>query len=146
MAATAFDPVQATNAYLASISAEEEANTNAYVDAGYRIMVIGIVLEIVVAFLLLHYGWSRRWSDWAERAVKWKFAQAFVYVPIYAVVTTLLLFPLSWYADFYTEHKYGLATQEFSAWVGEFLLATVIGIIGLSVFVAFLYLILRKTA
>lgn len=83
-----FDPVQATNAYLASVSAAEEANTNGYVDASYRIMMMAVVLEILVAFALLHFGWSRRWRDLAERITGNRFAQAFIYMPIYLVVTT----------------------------------------------------------
>ena len=144
--AAQFDPIQATDSYLSSVSAAEEANTNAYVDAGYRIMVAGVLLELAVAFALLQFGWSRRWRDWAEKPLKWKFAQAFVYVPIYVLVTTALLFPLSWYADFYTEHKYGLATADFGSWFTEFLQGTVLSAIGLALFIAFLYLILRRTA
>jgi STE24 endopeptidase len=141
--AASFDPVQATNAYLASVSAADEANTNNYVDAGYQIMVVAVLLEILVAYILLKFGWSRRWRDLAERITQRKFAQAFIYLPIYTAVTAALLFPLSWFADFYTEHKYGLATQSFGAWLVEFLQMNVIVIVGISLFMAFLYLILR---
>jgi STE24 endopeptidase len=140
-----FDPVQATNEYLASISPAEEANTNGYVDASYDIMMMAVVLEILVAFALLHFGWSRRWRELAERITDNRFAQAFIYMPIYLVVTTLLMFPLSWYADFYTEHKYGLATQGFGGWLVELLQMNAFMIVGLSLFVALFYLILRRS-
>ncbi|MFP6808283.1 MAG: M48 family metallopeptidase [Pseudomonadales bacterium] len=138
-----FDPVAATNAYLSSVSAAEKTNTNDYVDAGYRIMMMAVVLEVLVAFVLLHFGWSRKWRDLAERITANKFAQAFIYAPIYLVVTTLLMFPLSWYAEFYTEHKYGLATQGFGAWLVELLQMNAFMVIGLSLFIALFYLILR---
>jgi STE24 endopeptidase len=140
-----FDPVQATNAYLATVSAADEANTNGYVNAGYQIMVMALVLDVLLAYILLRFGWSRRWRDLAERITKHKFAQAFIYVPIYMVVSAVLLFPLSWFAGFYTEHKYGLATQGFGAWLVEWLQMNAFAIAGLSIFVACLYLVLRRS-
>ena len=72
-----FDPVQATNTYLQSVAADEIANTNGYVDAGYRLMAIEPLLELLIAFLLLHFGLSRKWRDLAERRLKSPFLQAF---------------------------------------------------------------------
>jgi len=77
-----FDPVQATNTYLKSVAADEVANTNGYVDAGYSLMAIEPLLELLIAFLLLHFGLSRKWRDLAERRFKSPFLQAFIYVPI----------------------------------------------------------------
>jgi STE24 endopeptidase len=140
-----FDPVQATNAYLQSVPADEIANTNGYVDAGYSLMAIEPLLELLIAFLLLHFGLSRKWRDLAERRLKSPFLQAFIYVPIYLLVTTILMFPLAWYRDFYTEHKFGLATQNFGAWFVEYLQGSAFSLLGLSIFVALLYLILRAS-
>jgi STE24 endopeptidase len=143
VSAKEFDPVAASNAYLEVVSPETSANTDGYVNAGYQTMVLDPVVSVIVAFLLLQLGWSRRWRELAERAVKWRFLQAFIYMPIYLLVTTVLVFPLSWYRDFHIEHKYGLATQDFSGWFVEFLQSTGIELIGVSLFVAILYLILR---
>lgn len=138
-----FDPIEATNHYLATVSAEDEANTNAYVDTGYKVQVMGLVLNLVVAGLLLRLGWSARWRDLAERVVKWRFLQAFIYTPIYLVVTAIIGFPLAWYSGFYVERKFGLGTQEFGGWFVEFLQELGMGMIVFSLFVAFLYLIIR---
>jgi STE24 endopeptidase len=140
-----FDPVAATNAYLASVPADEQANTNGYVDAGYGIMLLAAVLEVLVAFILLRFGWSRKWRDLAERVTSNKFGQAFIYMPIYLLVTAALMFPLSWYADFYTEHKFGLASQGFGEWLVELLQMNAIMIIGFSIFIACLYIVLRRS-
>ncbi len=141
--AEGFDPVEATNQYLATVSPEDEANTNAYVDAGYQIKVIGVVLEIIVAGLFLWFGWSARWRDLAERVVKWRFLQAFIYTPIYLGISAIIGFPFVWYSDFYVERKFGLGTQEFGGWFVELLQELGIGMIVFSLFVAFLYLIIR---
>ncbi len=144
-AAAAFDPVAATEAYIADVSAEEIANSDGYVNTGYVIALIEVFVEIAVALALLGLGLSRRWRDLAERTLRSKFLQAFIYVPIYLLVTTCLLFPLSWYRDFYTEHKYGLATQPFGPWLVEFLQGAALSLVGMSLFVALLYLLLRRS-
>ena len=141
--AAQFDPREATTAYLEVVTPEEQTNTNGYVNAGYRLLLLEPLVGIAIAFLLLQLGLSRKWRDLAERLVKRKFLQAFAYVPIYLVVTTLILFPLAWYRDFYTEHKYGLSTQGFGDWFIEYLQANAFSLVGFSLFVAILYLILR---
>jgi STE24 endopeptidase len=141
--AAQFDPQEATTAYLEVVTPEEQTNTNGYVNAGYRLLLLEPLVEIAIAFLLLQLGLSRKWRDLAERLLKRKFLQAFVYVPIYLVVTSLILFPLAWYRDFYTEHKYGLSTQGFGDWFIEYLQANAFSLVGFSLFVAILYLILR---
>jgi STE24 endopeptidase len=37
----------------------------------------------------------------------------------YLVLTTILVFPLAVYEDYFREHKYGLATQTFGPWMGD---------------------------
>ena len=143
--ATNFDPATATDAYLASVNIAEIANTNGYVNAGYQIMVLAVVLELLIAFFLLNLGWSRKWRDLAERKLNNRFLQAFIYVPIYVIVTSLVSFPLTWFAEFYIEHKYGLATQEFTAWFIEYLQSSAISVVGVTIFAALLYLVIRKS-
>ncbi len=143
LAAQGFDPVQATNEYLAAIPTEDEARVNAYVNTGYMIMVLVVLAECLLAWVLLRSGWSVRWRDWAEARFNSRFGQAFVYVPIYVVVTTVLLFPLSWYSGFHVEHKFGLSNQSFAGWFAEFLQSGVLGLLGMALFVACLYLLLR---
>lgn len=140
-----FDVEEATQALLESISPEAEANTNGYVDAGYQIMVMSVLLDLVVAFVLLRFGYSRKWRDFAERRIKWKFLQAFIYVPVYLVVTTVLFAPLAWYQGYHVEHKFGLSNQDFSGWFIEFLQGSAISLIGFTLFIALFYLIVRAS-
>lgn len=64
--AQAFDIESATRAYLSSTSAEAIANTDGYVNTGYVIMLLEAVAAVLVAWLLLARGWSRRWRELAE--------------------------------------------------------------------------------
>lgn len=141
--AAEFDTQAATAEYLAAVSPEDSANTNGYVNSGYQTTVIEALLVAVISFALLQLGWSTRWRMLAERVVKWRFLQAFIYMPIYLLVTTLLMLPLAWYRDFHVEHKFGLGTQDLSTWFIEFLQGTGFEIIGMSIFVGVLYLFLR---
>lgn len=140
-----FDIQAATQSYLSAISTEEIANTNGYVNTGYLIVLAETITSILLAWLLLSRGWSQRWRDIAERKLRSPFAQAFVYVPIYIVVTSVILFPLTWFSDFATEHKYGLATQSFLAWFIESLIGLAVAVVFLSLFAGLLYFLIRKT-
>src|SRR5262249_25058476 len=57
--------------------------------------------------------------------------QTAVYGAIYIILTTVLAFPLSVYTDFFREHQYGMANQDFGGWFGDWLKA-----LGLSVVLA----------
>jgi STE24 endopeptidase len=62
---------------------------------------------------------------------------------VYQLVSTALTFPLSYYVGFVREHAFGLATQNFSEWFGEYLMGAGIGLVLGSIFIAVLYLIIR---
>ena len=57
--------------------------------------------------------------DLAERVTRFKPVHTFVYWMQYLVLTTILVFPLTVYEDYFREHKYGLATQTFGPWMGD---------------------------
>jgi STE24 endopeptidase len=57
--------------------------------------------------------------DLSERVTRFKPVHTFVYWLQYLVLTTILVFPLSVYEDYFREHKYGLATQTFGPWMGD---------------------------
>jgi STE24 endopeptidase len=144
-AATAFDVERETLAYLNAMSAEDVSRANGYVNTGYAIDVLSTLLDICIALALLRLGWSGRWRDWAERVFRGKFPQAFIYAPVYILVTFLLSLPLLVYSGFHVEHKYGLATQTFGAWLLEQAQLLGIEVIFLSLFVSLFYLIVRSS-
>jgi STE24 endopeptidase len=114
-----FDATAATNAYLAQIPADKTARSDAYFEGGYWMMLWDFLYGIVVALLLLNLRWSGRMRDLAERVTRFKPVHTFVYWMQYLVLTTILLFPLTVYEDYFREHKYGLATQTFGPWMGD---------------------------
>jgi STE24 endopeptidase len=143
--ASTFDAVAATEALLAQVPAEDIENTVGYVNSGYLAMVLQLAATLLAAWLLLASGWSRRWRELAERKLKSRFAQAFIYLPIYALVTTVLLFPVDWFSGHYIEQAYGLGNLSFLGWVSEHLLETAVFALFGSLFVALLYMLLHRS-
>jgi STE24 endopeptidase len=126
-----FDAEAATNAYLAQISPEAKARSDAYFEGGYWLILWDFLYAVAIAVILLHFRWSAAMRDRAERLTRFKPVQTFLYWLQYLVVTTLLGAPLGIYEGFFRERQYGLATQTFGPWMGdqlkELLVSAVLG-------------------
>lgn len=167
----AFDADKATNAYLATVSGQARANSNAYFEGGYYLLFVDALYALAICALLL---WGRVSTWMRTRAMKTMFMiagasamalksapaglrngtvkffmspawQTAVYAVQYAVVTTVLTFPLAVYEGFFREHAYGLSNQTFMEWFRDFgvgfmvtLVITVLGLVAL-------YAIIRRT-
>jgi STE24 endopeptidase len=114
-----FDAVAATNAYLAQIPADKTARSDAYFEGGYWMILWDFLYAVIVCLLLLNLRWSARMRGLAERVTRFKPVQTFLYWLQYLVLTSILVFPLTVYEDYFREHKYGLATQTFGPWMGD---------------------------
>ena len=112
-----FDATAATNAYLAHIPADKTARSDAYFEGGYWLILWDFLYGVAIALLLLNLHWSARMRDISERVTRFKPVHTFVYWLQYLVLTTVFVFPLTVYEDYFREHKYGLATQTFGPWM-----------------------------
>ncbi|MFZ0541375.1 MAG: M48 family metallopeptidase [Candidatus Sulfotelmatobacter sp.] len=114
-----FNAEAATNAYLAQIPADSRARSDAYFEGGYWMILWDFLYGAVVLLLLLNLRWSAAMRDFAERVTRFKPIQTIVYWVQYLLLTSILVFPLTVYEDYFREHKYGLATQTFGSWIGD---------------------------
>jgi STE24 endopeptidase len=114
-----FDANAATNAYLAQIPADKTARSNAYFEGGYWLILWDFLYGVAVAFLLLNLRWSARMRDLSQKVTRFSPVHTFVYWLQYLLLTTILIFPLTVYEEYFREHKYGLATQTFGPWMGD---------------------------
>jgi Zn-dependent protease with chaperone function len=114
-----FDPEAATEAYLAKLSPEKRARSDAYFEGGYWIMLWGFLYGLGVYWLLLATRLSARMRDLAERTTRFGPLRTLLYALQYFVVTAVLFFPFAVYTDFFREHQYGMATQDFPAWLWD---------------------------
>jgi STE24 endopeptidase len=141
----AFDAEAATRAYLATVSPEKKARSDAYFEGGYWLILWGFVTTAGVSLLLLATRWSAGMRNLVERATPRKPIQTFLFMALYTVVTTVLLFPFNYYRGFVREHKYGLATQGFGAWMGDRGKGLDVTVVFGGVLLAVLYGVLRRS-
>lgn len=114
-----FNADTATDAYLALIPAEARARSDAYFEGGYWMILWDFLYVVVVMLILLNLGWSAGMRNVAERITRFRPLQTLLYWGQYLVLTTVMMFPLTVYEDFFREHKYGLATQTFGPWLWD---------------------------
>lgn len=124
-----FDPETATNAYIEEIPDTARARSDAYFEGGYWLLLWDFLMGAVIYWFLLRFGWSARMRDLAERVTRLKFVHSFIYWCEFLVITTILGFPLAVYEQFFRERQYGLATQNFPQWFGDFMKGLGVGIV-----------------
>ena len=140
-----FDPVKATNAYLARVSGEARRRSDSYFEGGYVLIGVDTLWTIAVAALLL---WSRLSAGMRNIAQEWtrsRFLQVPIYVAMFVVVTTVLTFPLTVYEGFIREHAYGLSNQNFAQWLGDFAKAFAVQLIISIIVLTLIYAVIRRT-
>jgi STE24 endopeptidase len=141
--AVPLDVDKATQAYLDRLNPEQRTRSDAYFEGGYWITLWSLLYGLGVAWILLATRLSARMRDLAERLTQLRPVQTFLYVLQYILVTFLLGFPWAVYTDFAREHKYGMATQNFPAWMGDQLKGLGLGLIIGGLALTALYAVLR---
>ncbi len=115
----AFDVNAAVDTYLAKMPPAQRARSNAYFEGGYWLQLWDFLSTIFVMWLLLHFRWSARMRDLAERLTRFRPMQTAIYWVQFIVVVSVLTFPLSLYEGYFREHKYGLLNQTFGPWMRD---------------------------
>ncbi len=144
-ASSHFDPVAATEVYIAKMTPEKIAKSNAYFEGGYWLQLWNFLLSSALSLILLTTGLSARMRGVAERFLHYRGApfQAVIYGAQYFLFTTILSFPMSLYQGFYREEKYGLMNQTLAAWLGEQAIGIAVGAVIGAVALFVLYAILQ---
>jgi STE24 endopeptidase len=138
------DPEAATAAYLATMPADRKARSDAYFEGGYWLDFWTFLFSVAMYLALLQFGVSAWLRDRASGLTRWKPLQVALYAIGFVVITFVLSYPLSVYAGFYREHKYGLATQSFGGWAGDQIKALAISIVITPIALIVLYAVLRR--
>jgi STE24 endopeptidase len=139
-----FNVDAATEAYLALIPPDKRARSDAYFEGGYWLQLWDFLIASAIAILLLQLRWSARMRDVAERITRFKPLQSFLYWVQYAIITSLIAFPMTVYEAYGREHKYGLATQTFGPWLYDQFKGLLIAIVLGGIFVMLLFGIVRR--
>jgi STE24 endopeptidase len=118
-AAQSFDIKAAVDAYLAKMPPDQRARSDAYFEGGYWLVLWDFLVLAFVMWLLLHYRWSAKMRNMAERVTPFRSIQTALYWVQFFVVASILTFPLELYEGYFREHKYGLLSQNFGQWMRD---------------------------
>ena len=140
----AFDPEEATAAYLATLDEETRSKSKEYTEGGYWLGIIGLFYGLAVAFFLLNTGLSARMREVAERISRRKPLQTALYGVQYILITTALLLPLSVYSGFIREQRYGFSTQSLGGYISDRFIGLAISLVLVSVLLVLLYGAIRR--
>lgn len=140
----AFDPAAATQAWLETVPPEKRAKSDAYFEGGYWLILWNFLLGAAISILLLASRLSARLRDFAERITRFKTFQVMLYAIPFIIVTFVLGFPMEFYQNFVREHAYGLATQNFGAWMGDEMKGLLIAVVANALFLSALYTVFRR--
>ena len=141
----AFDAAQATTKYLSKISGAARARSDAYFEGGYWLQLLDVIYAVALAGLLLWSGLSARIQDWAEGRTNSRSYQVMLYVAAYVPLVVAATFPLTLYEGFFREHAYGLSTQSFWRWLGDFGIQFALTFAAAVLLLPVLYAVIRRT-
>ena len=142
--AAAFDVNAAVEAYLAKMPPAERARSNAYFEGGYWLLLWDFLSTVVVMWLLLHFKWSARMRDLAEKLTRFRPLQTALYWIQFMVVTSVVTFPLTVYEGYFREHKYGLLNQTFGPWMRDQAVMLAVGVVLGAILVVPLFGLVRR--
>lgn len=139
-----FDPVAATDAYLATVPRAAREKSDSYFEGGYWLLLWGTLVTVLVSVLVLATGWSRAMRDRAERMTHFYFLQTLIYWAQYIVLITAITLPWDLYTGFFREHQYGLSTQNIGGWFGDAIKSLMLSLILGGIAVGLLYMVVRR--
>jgi len=142
--AQAFDPAAATAAYLAQLPPEAHVKAQHYTQGGHWLLLWGFIVSIVVSWIIIRTGVLTRVEQGVERKKGRPFLASLAVGAVYLLFSWILELPWSVYTDWVRQKQYGLTNQAFGGWMGENLLSTAISVVFMSLFLALLYLLIRR--
>lgn len=141
---TSLDPAAATQAWLDSVPHDKREKSDAYFEGGYWLLLWDYLVAAGISILLLSSRISARLRDFSERLTRYKTLRVACYSVVYLLLVYVLSFPLNVYEQFFREHQYGLATQNFPQWFREQLMGLCITVVGGTIFLIVLYAVFRR--
>ncbi|MFN2622025.1 MAG: M48 family metallopeptidase [Chthoniobacterales bacterium] len=138
------DPATATRAWLDTVPADKRARSDAYFEGGYWLILWNFLLSTAISIFLLASRISARLRDFAERRSRFKFLQVTLYAIPFLLLVYVLGFPLHVYENFFREHAYGMATQNFGQWIVEQMKFIAVNLIVTSLLLIGLYAVFRR--
>ncbi|MBI1213517.1 MAG: M48 family metalloprotease [Alphaproteobacteria bacterium] len=139
-----FDVNAATDAYLATVTGEAKAKSDAYFEGGYWLILWDALVAIAACLVLLFFRVSSGMRSLAERWARWRWLQTALYGAFFTITFAILSFPMTIYEGFYREHAYGLSNLSLPDWLAEHAKGLLISTIATFILLPLIYGAIRK--
>ncbi|MBX7494521.1 M48 family metallopeptidase [Qipengyuania sp. 6B39] len=139
-----FDVETATRAYLDTLQGSARAQSDAYFEGGYWLILWGTVVSVLIDWLLLRFRLANAFRNLGERVSKRRWLVTGITGFLYLLAGSLAVLPWSIYADFYREKSYDLLDQSFGAWAGEWAIDLAITLIVAPLIIILVYAVIRR--
>ena len=143
-AAPAFDIHAAVEAYLAKMPPARRAQSNAYFEGGYWLILWDFVATVFAMWLLLRFRISTRMRELAERITRFRSLQDALYWIQFILLYSVLTFPMTVYEGYFREHKYDLLNQTFVPWMRDQFIGLALAVILGAILVVPLFWLVRR--
>jgi STE24 endopeptidase len=143
-AVSQFDIRAAVDAYLAKMPPDQRARSDAYFEGGYWLILWDFLSAAFVLWLMLHFRWSAKMRNLAERITRFRPLQTVLYWVQFILVFSILTFPLGIYEGYFREHKYGLLNQNFGEWMRDQLVGLAVSVVLGAILMVPLFWLVRR--
>jgi Zn-dependent protease with chaperone function len=109
-----------------------------------KLRIIDTAYSLIVLLAILALGIAAKYRDWAEKVSRFRFVQAFVFVPLILITITVFELPLDAYQQ-KISRQYGLSVQGWGSWLGDVAKGNLLSIIFLAVIAWIIATLIRKS-
>ena len=139
-----FDAAAATAAYLAVLTPEANAKAQAYTQGGHWLLLWTALIGVGIAWLILKSGLTARVTAWVSGGKSRPWRAVALGVLVYSLAEAILNLPWAAYSGWWREKTYGLTSQPFAGWLGEWALGGVIGLVLTTLLASLIYALMRR--
>ncbi len=139
-----FDPQAATAAWLATLSPEDTARAIQYTQGGHWLILWGLVVSLVVAWIIVRTDLLGRVRTRIEPRKARPVLASFIVALVYLVFSWVLSLPWAIYTSWRREGQYGLTSQPFAGWLTEALMGAAISTLVGAVLLVCIYALIRR--
>jgi STE24 endopeptidase len=140
-----FDVEAATRAYLDTLQGPARAQSDAYFEGGYWLILWGTVVSVLVDWLLLRFRLAHRVRAFAEGRTQRPWAITWITALGYLVLGSVLTLPWTIYTGFVRESQYGLMNSSFGQWAGEGMIDFAVTVVIGPLIAIAIYALIRRT-
>ena len=127
-----------------TLSPDQLAKAKALYTVRTTLHFVETIYSIVLLLLILRFRLGPGFRDWAERATRFRFVQALIFVPLLTLLIDGLSLPFGLYSHSLSR-RYGLSVQGWGSWFWDWTKGELIGMVLGAILVWLLYVLIRRS-